>query len=224
MTYAEHCKFMAEVQTQFPALKSWLKDQLEENRKQIWNAWVKVFRDISAETLDAAVQRMLSEKDAQVFGDRWDQFPAKLIALFKPVARKPPRGGPRCEFCWGDGIVEVGIVSPSNTIDGNPLRAFNQNGETLYGPIGACCPCTVGKHRNELRDLKLPEYDRGKMRRFKQSAGDHCDQLDRVREDERKTMRQATLVFEDGQTYEGLDLPSFGEAAATVANALTTPM
>ena len=211
MTYDDYKRFMVDSQNRLPALRKYLKAMDEDAGRKNWNAWFKILQSVPTEAIDAAFEKMAGDTSLQVFGDRWDQFPAKLLQIVGDRNKAKPHRAPRCQFCQGDRIIEVGTTARAFTIAGNEMRQFLQNGETLWGPFGAACRCTHGQALNELRSPQLATYDERTMRQYRQSVSSHCDQMERVDAIERASLRQASLRFGDDVDASSLDVPQYQE-------------
>lgn len=207
MNFDDFGEWMRTAQTTFPKMKSWLKTQPEQGRG-LWKTWRKVMNDVSLEMALAALDRMVADSSKQVFGDRWDTLPGIVISLCVSGGAKP-KGDRKC-ICGGDGIVQVGMLFPCDTFDGNPLRGFSREGEDLWGPIGAACLCPVGSWINDCRQKKvdsamgprlLPVYKPQHMRLLNGQDDIFAAQL---AEKERQSLSQVLMQFEGTQPTDEL--------------------
>lgn len=208
MEFDDFKEFMNAAQSTFPSLKTWLGRQSADNRKATWKAWRKTLGAVSLDGGLAAIDKMLANAKLQPYGDKWEQFPGKLLELTVSSSQKP-KGVKKC-ICGGDGIVMVGIKYQASTFDGNPLRQFRKEGRTLCGPIGAACRCPVGIWINDCRRKKvdptmgprlLPDYD---PRRMELVSGDDDIFAPAIERQERENLQQAVMQF-DGTPGDALD-------------------
>jgi hypothetical protein len=200
MEFDDFKQFMDAAQTTFPSLKKWLGQQSADNRKATWKSWRKTLGGVSLDSGLSAIDKMLANAKLQPYGDKWEQFPGKLLELTVGTSHRP-KGVRKC-ICGGDGMVMVGLKFQGMTFDGNPLKQFQKGDQTLSGPICAACLCPMGVWVNDCRRKKvdpamgprlLPEYD---PRRMVIVNGTDDLFAPAIAERERLSMSQAMIDFD----------------------------